>query len=198
MSPPYGRPSRFEANVVRRYRHGLAGAADAVVVVQPHPASGSFRHHHPQRTALRAPSCRDADDRSARAPADRAWHGQAAPDLHHGGFDAISVGVAHPLSRVFRQYPELGRAQARADGPGHARAPQLLRMDRRPARHDPGRGRRSAGSEVDAGRGRRRGGDDAQHTDREGARRRHARLCSERRAAAARARLSASLAAAGL
>ncbi len=23
MSPPYGRPSRFEANVVRRYRHGL-------------------------------------------------------------------------------------------------------------------------------------------------------------------------------
>ena len=97
---------------------------------------------------------------------------------------------------MFRQHPKLGRAEGRTHGPGHARPPQLLRMDRSSA-FDRARGSgRQAGGEMDAGRRRRRGVNDAQHPDRKGARRRLARLCAKWRAAAARAGLSAPLASA--
>ena len=108
----------------------LARAADPAVVVQPHAASGSFGDHHPKRPSLRAPPFGDADNRSARASADRSRHGGEAPDLHHGGGAAISIGVAGLLSRMLRQYPELGDAETGADRPGHPRAAQLLRVDR--------------------------------------------------------------------
>ncbi len=52
LSHPYGRPSKFEANVVRRYRHGSPDAADKAVVVQPDAAPGPARNHHPEWPAL--------------------------------------------------------------------------------------------------------------------------------------------------
>ena len=52
LSQPYGRPSKFEANVVRRYRQGLPEPPTRLVVVQPDAASGPARNHHPERPAL--------------------------------------------------------------------------------------------------------------------------------------------------
>ena len=61
LSQPYGRPSKFEANVVRRYRHGLPEPPTRLSSFSLTPLQDLARNHHPERAALRAPPCRGSD-----------------------------------------------------------------------------------------------------------------------------------------
>ena len=165
---PYGSPTFRSQRRAPLSTLTPAGAADPAVVVQPHAASGSFGDHHAKRPSLRPPPCGDADDRSARASADRsAWW--RSPDLLHGRRCSDFHRCHDLLSRMLRQYPELGDAETGTDGPGLPTGCSVAASGPR-FRSSPSCGsRREAGSlEMDAGRGGRRRGGDAQHPDRKG------------------------------
>ena len=109
-------------------------------------------------------------------------------------------------SRALTRYPLISRIHfiecsgnsaplvCRTAAAGRRRRPArpcvVRRMDRRAARHAPGRSGRASRRQMAARRRRRRGRDESQCTDREGARRRDDCDLPERRAVAARERVS--------
>ena len=152
-------------------------------------AAGSRRHHHAERAVLRTPPWRHSRHRSGAAPADAAWPGRQADDLHHGRPATVSLAVAHLLPGMLRQ-PRLQEALWQ-DGLRSRRAVELRRMDRgQPETAVAGSGL-AEGSKMGGRRGRRLGGADAQHSDRKMPRRCDAGVQPERRAAAPAAGLSA-------
>ena len=151
-SQPYGTPSPFEKDVVKNISKTSAAIS---VRVRADAVAGSRRHHHAKRPVLRAPSWRRSHHRSGAAPADAAWSGRQAADLHHGGHAALSFGIAYLFPRMLGQ-PRLQKALWQ-DGVRPCRSRELRRMDRR----QPEAG--VAGSGLAAGRkmgdgGRRRCG----------------------------------------
>ena len=70
----YGNPSKYEKDVIRRTVPWLTATPESSVSFTPlHRAR---RHHHAERTVLRAPSWRHRGDRSGRLSADAAWPGR--------------------------------------------------------------------------------------------------------------------------
>ncbi len=122
LSQPYGRPSKFEANVVRRYRQGLPEpptrlSSFSLTPLQDLHGIITPNGLHYERHHGGVPTIDPSEHRLM-------VHGlvRAAAHLHHGGRDAISIRVAHSLPRMFRQHPKLGRAKGRTDGAGHPRS----------------------------------------------------------------------------
>ena len=108
---PYGQPSKFEANVVRRYRQGLPEPPTRLSSFSLTPLQDLHGIITPNGLHYERHHARSSDDRPVRAPADGAWIGRAAAHLHHGRRDAISIRVADSLPRMFGQHPKLGRAE---------------------------------------------------------------------------------------
>ena len=131
LSQPYGRPSKFEADVVRRYRQGLPEPPTRLSSFSLTPASGPHgiitpNGLHYERHHAGVPTIDPAEHRLM-------VHGLVERPLIFTMDDLTRFPSVSrdPLPRMFGQHPELGRAKARTDGPGHARAAELLRMDRR-------------------------------------------------------------------
>src|SRR3974390_2961894 len=140
-----GKPAIRNALSVRKERgeEYLQGVAAISVGLGPYPAPGSGRYHHAERAFLRASSCRRSDDRPGSASADAARLGRPSDDFYHGGYQALSFGVAHSLPRMLRQ-SHLQKA-LRQDGIRPRRALELRGMDRCEAEA------RAAGSRPSAG-----------------------------------------------
>ena len=96
----YGMPSPFEKNVVKNISKKLPqyisasgrtplGDLDGIIT----PNGLFYERHHGGVPTI--------DPRAA--PADAAWPGGPAVDLHDGGHPPLSVGIADPLSRMLRQ-----------------------------------------------------------------------------------------------
>ena len=135
----YGMPSKYEANVQRRQSPGLTPQPQAQH--QLHAAAEPVRHHHAERSALRAASFRHAGGRSGAASADDPWPRQAAADADDGRRDAVSVGFAHSLHRMRRQRRHGVGQRCGADRAVHARHDRVQRVHRRVAVHTARRGR---------------------------------------------------------
>ena len=153
---PYGQPSKFEGDVIRRNVPWLTASRESSVSFSPiaEPAAGSsrrtglfFERYHAGRAGRRSAPASAADPRPGRAPA-------GADDGRHR---AISGRIAHSFHRVSRQWRH-GMARRTAQFAAvHPRHDRLRRMDRRQALDPAGRGRPQDRGEVgDGGRRRRR------------------------------------------
>jgi hypothetical protein len=179
------RGRRLRLALAIRDRGALAlSDPDHAVVLDDDAARQEPGHPHAVGPAFRAPPRRHSHHRSRPASAVRARNGRAAEEIHHGGSQALSVGVAAAFHRMLGQ--RLDRmAQAHAqDRAGHPRPAQHFGMDRRPIRDAGARSRIEGGRGLGARRGRGFRGDDAQHSAGEAAHRRDPRLRAERRGAA--------------
>ena len=111
LSHPYGQPSKFEADVVRRYRQGLPPPPSRLTSFSLTPLQDSwgivtptglfFERHHADTPMI------DPSEHLLFV------HGlvERPRNLHHGATSRASLDLARPFSRMFRQHRELGRAQ---------------------------------------------------------------------------------------
>ena len=130
---PYGRPSDFVKDVIRRNVPWLTASKESSVSFSPlqdlngiiTPNGLFFERYHAGRA--------EVDPRQA--PPDDPRHGGAAARSYHEGHRALSVGVAHPFHRMSgerRHGVARGAAQLVAIHPRHG---ELRGMDRREALH---------------------------------------------------------------
>ena len=98
----YGNPSKYEKDVIRRTVPWLTATPESSVSFTPLHAAR--RHHHAERTVLRAPSRRHRRNRSGRLPADVAWPGRQAADLHARRAQAPAARQQDLFSRMRRQF----------------------------------------------------------------------------------------------
>ncbi len=132
--PRRGRSALRQARRLRGRRHPAQRAVAHRrhrILRQLLAAAGSARHHHAERTVLRAPSCRPAGRRSGSAPADDPRPGRAPADSHHEGHHAVSVGLAHPFHRMPGQWRHGMARRADQLAAVQPRHDQLRGMDRR-------------------------------------------------------------------
>ena len=166
-----------------------------------HAAPGSRRHDHAGRSPLRAHPRRHSDDRSGDAHAAHSWTCRSADDASASPTSSAFPPVTRDaLHRVLRQ-----RARRRTARRSPDMTPQQVdgmtsnsEWTGVPLSPAAPRSRRQERREVVSRRRRRRVPAGAQHSDRKGMRRRARRLGAERRAAASRAGIPDSSAAARL
>ena len=138
--------------------HRRAGEPAELVRLEHVADPEAARHHHAERTLLRAPSRRRAGHRSGRASPRDPRHGAPAAGVHHERPDEVPVGVALLLPRVLGQRPHR-LDQGRVDHGAAEPRPALVRaVDRRAALVAARRGGHRSEGQVDALRRRRRRG----------------------------------------
>jgi hypothetical protein len=168
MSPPYGVPSQFEASVVRRERSGgspypTKQAAVSLTPLQDLHGVITPNGLHYERHHAGVPTIDPQEHRLI-------IHGMVERPMIFTMDDIVrfpSVSRIHFLE-CSGNTQKLGQAGSRTDGPRHARAAQLLRVDGNMAQNDSRRNRGQARGQMDARGGRGRRHHDAEHSDRKG------------------------------
>ena len=139
---PYGHPSKFEKDVIRRTVPWLTATPESSVSL--HAAARTRRHHHAERPVLRAPPRRHRRGRSARLPADDPRPGRQAADLHARRHQAPAARQPHPFPRMRRQFRHGVARRAAQRLPVHPRHGALRAIHRRAAEDFAGAGRASS------------------------------------------------------
>ena len=187
-SPPYGVPSKFEQNVIRRARVAVkfpTASSSGTPLQDLHgiitPNGLHYERHH-----AGVPTVDPAEHRLL-------IHGLVDRPLIFTIDDILrfpSVSRVHFLE-CSGNTPEFRDARPNLDSPGHARPAELLRMDRRNPLHPARRSRRATLGALDIGRGCRRCRDVAQRAHRQGMGRCDCGVRAEWQKAEARTGLSA-------
>ena len=186
---PYGSPSQFEKNVIRRNVPWLTASAESSVNFTPlheldgiiTPSGLCFERHHGGVAEI---------DPGETPPDDQRSGGKTA-GVHHGRHQADAPHQPDQFPRMLRQF---GNGMARCPVerlPVHARNDSQRDVHRRSAEGAAGRGRPAPQRQMADARRRRRIGHEPLAADRKGSWRCVARLCHERGGASARAGLSA-------